>query len=74
MTLKMFKFVVGFMAISITLSFLYINNFNLPKHLLVGKIANSSVLAEACDMVEAGKKILAKAAAYGKNKEAKMVY
>ena len=58
MTLKMFKFVVGFMAISITLSFLYINNFNLPKHLLVGKIANSSVLAEACDMVEAGKKIL----------------
>ncbi|MXQ91687.1 hypothetical protein E5288_WYG019885 [Bos mutus] len=58
MTLKMFKFVVGFMAISITLSFLYINNFNLPKHLLVGKIANSSVLAEACDMIEAGKKIL----------------
>ena len=58
MTLKMFKFVVGFMAISVTLSFLYSNNFNLPKHLLVGKIADSSVLAEACDMVVAGKKIL----------------
>lgn len=41
MTLKMFEFVVGFMAISITLLFLYINNLHLPKHLLVRKIANS---------------------------------
>lgn len=57
-TLKMFEFVVGFMAISITLLFLCINNFDLPKHLLVRKIANSSVLAEACDVVVAGKKIL----------------
>lgn len=58
MKLKMFEFIVGLMAVSITLWFLYINHFNLPKHLLVGKIANSSVLAEVCDMVVAGKKIL----------------
>lgn len=52
------EFVVGFMAISITLLFLCINNFDLPKHLLVRKIANSSVLAGACDVLVAGKKIL----------------
>ena len=60
MKLKVLKFVVGLIAISITLLFLYTNNFwqVLPKYLPVGKISNSSVLAEVCDMIITGKKIL----------------
>ncbi|KAJ8790574.1 hypothetical protein J1605_004547 [Eschrichtius robustus] len=56
--LKVLKFVVGLIAISITLLFFYTNNLVLPKYLPVGKISNSSVLAEVCDMVITGKKIL----------------
>ncbi|XP_049571584.1 N-acetyllactosaminide beta-1,6-N-acetylglucosaminyl-transferase isoform X15 [Orcinus orca] len=58
MKLKVFEFVVGLMAVSLILSFLYTNNLVLPKYLPVGKISNSSVLAEVCDMIIAGKKSL----------------
>uniref|UniRef100_A0A8C6BGQ9 N-acetyllactosaminide beta-1,6-N-acetylglucosaminyl-transferase n=1 Tax=Monodon monoceros TaxID=40151 RepID=A0A8C6BGQ9_MONMO len=58
MKLKVFEFVVGLMAVSLILSFLYTNNLVQPKYLPAGKISNSSVLAEVCDMIIAGKKIL----------------
>nr|XP_030737311.1 N-acetyllactosaminide beta-1,6-N-acetylglucosaminyl-transferase isoform X9 [Globicephala melas] len=58
MKLKVFEFVVGLMAVSLILLFLYTNNLVLPKYLPAGKISNSSVLAEVCDMIIAGKKIL----------------
>ncbi|XP_060019682.1 N-acetyllactosaminide beta-1,6-N-acetylglucosaminyl-transferase isoform X1 [Lagenorhynchus albirostris] len=56
--LKVFEFVVGLMAVSLILLFLYTNNLVLPKYLPAGKISNSSVLAEVCDMIIAGKKNL----------------
>ncbi|XP_010992797.1 N-acetyllactosaminide beta-1,6-N-acetylglucosaminyl-transferase isoform X4 [Camelus dromedarius] len=56
MNLKVF--VVGLVAISTTLLLLYTNHLELPTYLPVGKISNSSVLAEGCDMIVTGKKIL----------------
>ncbi|XP_045407655.1 N-acetyllactosaminide beta-1,6-N-acetylglucosaminyl-transferase-like isoform X2 [Lemur catta] len=57
MKLKVFGFIVGFMAMSIALFFLYTNNLVLQKYLQVGKISNSSDLAEVCDMIMTGKEI-----------------
>ncbi|XP_012495077.1 PREDICTED: N-acetyllactosaminide beta-1,6-N-acetylglucosaminyl-transferase, isoform C-like [Propithecus coquereli] len=57
MKLKVFGFVVGFMAMSITLFFLYTNNLVPQKYVRVGKISNSSDLAEVCDMIMTGKEI-----------------
>nr|XP_012608928.1 N-acetyllactosaminide beta-1,6-N-acetylglucosaminyl-transferase-like [Microcebus murinus] len=57
MKLKVFGLVVGFVAMSITLFFLYTRNLFLRKYLRVGKISNSSDLAKVCDMIMEGKEI-----------------
>ncbi|XP_064149554.1 N-acetyllactosaminide beta-1,6-N-acetylglucosaminyl-transferase-like [Loxodonta africana] len=58
MKLKMFGFVIGLMVMSIILFFLYTNNLVPHKYLQVGKISSTSVLAEVCDMIMTGKKVI----------------
>lgn len=57
MKVKAFEVVLGLMAMSITLLFLYTNHLVLQKHLPQGKTSNSSVLAEVCGMIVTGKKM-----------------
>ncbi|XP_073895218.1 N-acetyllactosaminide beta-1,6-N-acetylglucosaminyl-transferase-like [Macaca fascicularis] len=54
---KAFEVVLGLMAMSITLLFLYTNHLILQKHLPQGKTSNSSVLAEVCGTIVTGKKM-----------------
>lgn len=57
MKVKVFRFVVGLLAISVILLFLYSDNLVPQKYLRVGKMSNSSVLPVVCDMIVRGKKI-----------------
>ncbi|XP_007950357.1 N-acetyllactosaminide beta-1,6-N-acetylglucosaminyl-transferase-like [Orycteropus afer afer] len=58
MKLKMFGFIIGLVAMSLTLFFLYTNNIIPHTYLHVGKISNTSVLVEVCDMIVTGKKMV----------------
>ncbi|XP_062040495.1 N-acetyllactosaminide beta-1,6-N-acetylglucosaminyl-transferase isoform X1 [Lepus europaeus] len=58
---KLLAFVTGLMAVSVTLLWLYTDSLVSREYLSVEEISNASVLAEVCDRIMTGKKVLSRA-------------